>query len=45
MLSKLVRKQSAPQVNMEPFEGNPFDFAYFMSMFHESVEKRIDDPR
>ena len=45
MLSKLVREQSAPQVDMEPFEGNPLDFTYFMSMFQESVEKKIDDPR
>ena len=45
MLSKLVREQSAPQVDMEPFEGNPVDFTYFMSMFQESVEKKIDDPR
>ena len=45
MLSKLVREQSAPQVDMEPFEGNPVDFIYFMSMFQEPVEKKIDDPR
>ena len=45
MLSKLVRKQSAPQGDMKPFEGNPLDFTYFMSMFQESVEKKIDDPR
>ena len=45
MLSKLVWAQSAPQVDMEPFEGNPLDFTYFMSMFQESVEKKIDDPR
>ena len=45
MLSKLVREQSAPQVDMEPFEGNLLDFTYFMSMFQESVEKKIDDPR
>ena len=45
MLSKLVREQSAPQVDMEPFEGNPVDFTYFMSMFQESVEKKVDDPR
>ena len=44
MLSKLAREQSAPQVDMEPFEGNPLDFIYFMSMFQESVEKKIDDP-
>ena len=45
MLSTLVRDQSAPQVDMEQFEGNPLDFTYFMSMFQESVEKKIDDPR
>ena len=45
MLSKLVREQSAPQVDMEPFEGNPLDFTYFMSMFQESVEDKIDDPK
>ena len=31
--------------HMEPFEGNLLDFTYFMSMFQESVEKKIDDPR
>ena len=45
MLSKLVREQSASQDDIEPFEGNPLDFTYFMSMFQESVEKKIDDPR
>ena len=41
--SKLVREQSAPQVDMEPFEGNRLDFTYFMSIIQESVEKNIDD--
>ena len=46
MLSKLVQEQSAPHmINMEPFEGNPLDFTYFMSMLLESVEKKVDDPR
>ena len=39
MPSKLVQEQSAPQVDMEPFEGNPVDFTYIMLMFQESVEK------
>ena len=42
MLSKLVREQSAPQADMEPFEGNPLDF---MPMFQESVQKKINNPR
>ena len=45
MPSKLVQEQSAPQVDMEPFEGNPIDFTYIMSIFQESVEKKINDPR
>ena len=45
MLSELVREQSAPQVDMKPFEGNLLDFTYFVSMFQESVEKKIDYPR
>ena len=44
MLSKLIREQSTPQVDMEPFEENPLDFKNFMSMFQESVEEKIDDP-
>ena len=45
MLSKLAREQSASQDDIEPFERSPLDFTYFMSMFQESVEKKIDDPR
>ena len=45
ILARFVREQSAPQVDIEPFEGNPLEFDYSMSMFHESVEKRIDDPK
>ena len=45
MLSKFVREQSAPQFDMESFEGNPLDFIYFKLMFQESVEKKIDNLR
>ena len=41
----MVQEQSTPQVNMDPFEGNPLDFAYFMLMFQESVKKKIDNLR
>ena len=44
MLSKLVREQSTPQVDMEPFEGNLLDFTYIMSLFQESDGKKIEDP-
>ena len=45
MFCKLVKEQSAPQVDLEPFDGNPLEYKYFMSMFKESVEKKIEDPR
>ena len=45
MLCKLVKEQSAPQIDLEPFDGNPLEYKYFMSMFKESVEKKIEDPR
>ena len=39
----LVREQSALQVDLETFEGNPPEFKYFMSIFPESFEKKICD--
>ena len=41
MLCKLVKEQSAPQVDSDPFDGNPLEYTYFMSMFMETVEKKI----
>ena len=43
-LCTLVREQAAPLVTIEPFDGNPLNFAYFLLMFTESVEKKIEDP-
>ena len=40
MLCKLVKEQSAPQV-----DGNLLENTYFMSMFRESVEKKTEDPK
>ena len=45
MLSKFVREQSAPQFDMESFDGNPLDFIYFKLIFQESFEKKIDNLR
>ena len=44
LLCTLVREQADPQVTVELFNGNPLSFAYFLSMFTESVEKKIEDP-
>ena len=37
--------KAAPEVNMEPFDGNTLNYHYFMSLFKEVVESKIDDPR
>ena len=44
-LCNLVKQQSAPDIELDVFDGNPLDFHYFMTLFHEVVEQRIDDPR
>ena len=40
----LVTEQAAPQVTIEPFDGKPLNLAYFLLMFVESVEKKIEGP-
>ena len=30
MLCKLVKEQSAVEVDLEPFDGNPLEYTYFM---------------
>ena len=44
LLCTLVRKQAVARVTIEPFDGNPLNFAYFLSMFTESVENKIENP-
>ena len=36
MLCKLVKEQLAPQEDLKPFDGNPLEYTYFMSMFKET---------
>ena len=45
MFCKVVKEQSAPQVDLDLFDGNPLEYTYFMSMFKESVEKKIENPK
>ena len=44
MMCNLLRHQSAPNVEIETFRGNPLDYHYFMSVFKKAVEYKIDDP-
>lgn len=45
VLYKLLRQQNAPEVDVEIFDGNPLNYQYFISVFKEVVETKIDDPR
>ena len=40
-----VKQESAPDIELDAFDGNPLDIRYFMTLFHEVVEKRIYDLR
>ena len=44
-ICSLVKQQSAADVDLDVFDDNPLEYNYFMSLFHELVEKRIDDPQ
>ena len=44
ILCQLLRQQSAPEVQIDVFDGNPLNFKYFMALFKEVVETKIEDP-
>ena len=43
MMCRLLKQQSAPEIEIDVFDGNPMEFHYFMAVFREVVEKRVDD--
>ena len=43
MICKPLQQQVAPHVDSEKFDGNPINYQYFMSIFKEVVEDRIED--
>ena len=45
VLCNVAKQQSALDIDLDVFDGNPLDYHYFMTLFHELVEKRIEDPR
>ena len=45
MMSKLLRQQAAPEVDIVVFTGDPTEYHYFLAVFEEVVEKKIDDAR
>ena len=38
-------RQRVPDGNIDVFSGDPLKYHYFMEIFKEVVEKRIEDPR
>ena len=42
-MCRLLKQQSAPEIETDIFSGNPMEFHYFMAVFREVVEKRVDD--
>ena len=44
MMCDLLCHQSAPEVEIETFRGDPLEYHYFISVFREVVELKIDDP-
>ena len=41
----MMKQQSAPEININVFDGNPLNFHYFMAVFKEAVEKKIEYTR
>ena len=44
MLCSLLKQQAIPDVELDVFDGNPLEYHNFMTLFHELVQKQIDDP-
>ena len=42
---KLLKLQAAPEVDMEPFDGNVLNYHHFIALFKEVVESKLEDPR
>ena len=43
MMSHLLL-QDAPPVSIDPFDGEPNNYHYFISTFNEAVERKVKDP-
>ena len=39
----MLQYQGAPEVEIDKFNGNPLEYQYFVSMFNQLVEKRVND--
>ena len=42
---KPLQQQAAPEVDIDCLDGNPLNYHYFMALFCEVMETKIEDPR
>ena len=45
VMKRLINLQTAPDIDIDVFSGNPLDYKYFRTTFREVVEKKVQDPR
>ena len=45
MMYKLFLQQISPDIEIDVPIGNPLEFNYFISLFEQVVESKIEDPR
>ena len=44
-LCELLKLQSAPEISLDVYDGNPLNYRYFIATFEEVVERKIKDAR
>ena len=44
-MMKLINLQTAPEVDIDVFTGDPLEYQYFRATFKDVVENKIEDPR
>ena len=45
LMCKLLNQQNAPDLDIDTVDGDTMEFNYFMEIFHEVVERKVDDAR
>ena len=45
MMYRLLKQQSAPEIEIDIFDGNLMELHYLMAVLKDVVEKRVDDER
>ena len=45
VLCQLRKQKAAPENEIDTFDGKQLNYFYFMALFKEAVERKIDDPK